>query len=346
MSLHWRQPFIWLQKRSWWVKGLMIVAVIGVVAGGWWWTRRSQPEAVTTIQPEVQTLEKTLEFTGMVEAERRATMKFSVGGQLIYLGAQEGEAVTKGQTIASLDQRSVQKNLQKKLAVYESQRYTFENAEDTRTDRWLDTEEAREAAIDQNTLDQAVLDVELQSLVVQDYRLSAPFSGILIKSPVKVTGVNVAATDSFEVVDPDSLVFEVAVDEVDIDEVFVGQKATVYLDARPQEPVAATVMKVGLRSVQGSSGTVFPVTLQFMDPVTIEAFRLGMNGEAQLVVGRRENVLSVPIATLISRDDKTVVRIKTEEGTVEDREVEVGLETEDRAEILSGLTSQDQVVLP
>lgn len=346
MQFSLRYPFVWWSERSWLVRGGLVLLILAALGGGWWWYQRSQPEPVETIQPEVRDLEKTIEFTGFIDAERKATLRFSVGGLLTYLGAKEGDIVKKGQTIASLDQRSVQKNLEKKLTTYESQRYAFEDTVDDRENRWLDTQESRDAAIDQNALDQTVLDVELQSLVIQDYRLSSPVSGVLVKSPVTVTGVNLGVTDTFEVVDPTSLLFQMAVDEVDVDDVFVGQLGTVYLDARPDEPVAAEVTKVGLRSVSGASGTFFPVTLQFREPVTIDMFRLGMNGEARLVIGRTENVLTVPISTLISRDNETVVRVQTAPGVIEDRAVEVGLETEDHAEIQSGLTVEDQVVLP
>jgi HlyD family secretion protein len=156
-------------------------------------------------------------------------------------------------------------------------------------------------------------------------------------------------TDIFEVIDPSSLVFQAAVDETDISLVKKGLKASIELDAYPDEPITASVSSIAYRSSQTSKGTVFVVEL----PIPIvssqsaaDKFRLGMNGDTDIVVDQKSDVLQIPIDTLIERDGKTYVRKKTGENSAEEVEITTGIENETMIEVTNGLQLGDQVVSP
>lgn len=330
-------------RRRWLL--VLIVLLIAAGAGFWWYRSQTAQASFTTQTPEYRDLVDTIDFSGEINAKERVAMHFSSIGKLVYLGAQEGDTVTKGQTLASLDQRTLQKQLDKTLSLYETQRWQFENSEDDRKDEVLDTQEQRVAEMDQFALERSVLDVQMQNLAFDSYRLTAPFSGILVQSPYTVPGVFVAPTDTWQLVNPETLYFRVLVDEIDIDMVSVGQEALVEIDALPNTTFRAVVEKISYSVANSASGTVFPIELRFLDPVNIEQQRLGMSGEARLVLDKRDNVLSVPIEALITREGKNYVQVLTN-GKAEDREVRVGVETDEYAEIISGLNEQDQVILP
>lgn len=330
-------------KKTWIIIGIIVLFVVG----GVWFVRSGQAKEkeLTIIHPERKNLTKVLETSGRIDAHERVIMRFAHGGKVVYLGAEPGEFVQRGQTIASLDQRSVKKTLDKNLSSYMTERWDFENAEDGREDRTISETERRTADQDQFALNRSVLDVEIQSLTIENYRISAPFPGVLVSSPLRTAGVNVLATDTFELANPSTLYFRVLVDEVDIDQVSLGQEATVTLDSLPDEPLKAAVEKIAYAGVDTGSGTVFPVELKFIDSVSIDRHRLEMNGDADLVLASKSDVLSVPLSVLVTRNGDTIVKVKRN-GKVEEVVVEVGLETEDEAEILSGLTEADEVVLP
>jgi RND family efflux transporter MFP subunit len=71
----------------------------------------------------------------------------------------------------------------------------------------------------------------------------------------------------------------------------------------------------------------------------------GLYAEANLQLDRKENIPSVPIQALSHRDGKTSVLVVGPDGTIEQRPVEVGLETSSDAEIVSGLNEGEQVVI-
>ncbi len=332
-------------RKKWW---LIVLAVVILGGAFWYWRSRvaAQNKPVKTTQAQMKDIQKTLSFSGRVDAKQRASMYFAGTGKIVYVGVQEGEPVKKWQTIASIDRRAAQKNLEKQLSLYQTQRWGYENNEDTRENRTLSEREQRTADQDQFALNRSVLDVELQSIAIEDTRLTSPINGILVSSPVKVTGQVVGMTDKFEVVDPSSLYFRLLVDEVDIDEIKVGQQVDVRMDAQPDKPLRAIVDKIAFQAVDSATGTVFPVELKFVDSVSITEQRVGMNGDADIVLAESKNVVVLPVSTVTMRDDKHFVKIKKADGTIEEREVQVGIETDNETEIVSGITLEDQVVLP
>lgn len=330
-------------RRKWW----LVLGVVVVIGGGlWWWSsQQSQQQEFTLTQAEYRDLRRTADFSGQIDAHERVGMRFAAPGKLVYLGAKEGEAVKKGQTVASLDQRSVQKQLDNTLSQYQTQRWNFEEQKDEQPDTLATQSEQRAADQNQFALDRSVYAVQLQYLSFDNYRLSAPFAGILVSSPYDVTGVNVGITDTWELVNPDTLYFRLLVDEVDVDTVHVGQSAEVELDAYPDHPYQAQVSRIGYQVLNTASGTVFPVDLTFTAPVSIEEARIGMNGEARLLEEEKTQVLSVPVEALITRQGQDYVEV-WRDGQRQEQAVQTGLENEDYVEITAGLSPEDQVILP
>ncbi len=337
--------FLRTRKRRFWIlTGILLFISIGIAAYFWWRSTQNTPE-VTVVTPTYQPVQETLEFTGFISAHDRVQLRFATGGEVIYIGAKEGDRVQRGQTIISLDRRSIEKNLEKTLSLYETQRRTFEQIEDDQGDFITSEEERRNAEKNQFALDRSVFDVELQSLAIESTRLSSPLDGILVTSPVSLTGVNVFATDIFEIVDPDTLYFQLLVDEVDVDKMFVGQKAYVQLDSQPEKILEAIVSDIAFKSAQSVSGTVFPVDLDFVAPVSIEEQRLGMNGEAAVVLAEKDNVLTVPIDAVTFRDGESFVEVLRDD-EVQRQVVQTGVEGDEYVEVLSGLNENDQVIVP
>lgn len=330
-------------KKKWWLIALILI----VVAGGFWYStsQKNAQKPTKTVQPVMKDLKKTLDFTGRVDAQERVSMFFAGGGKLVYVGAKEGDTVKKYQTLASIDRRAVEKNLERQLSLYQDERWSYENSSDDREDRTLSESERRLSDQDQFTLNRAVIDVELKSLAIEDTRLTSPIEGVLVSAPNQVVGGPLLASDRFEVINPKTLYFRLLVDEVDIDQVALGQQATVRLDARPDQPLNAVVEKIAYQSIETAIGTVFPVEIKFVDAVSLQDQRVGMNGDAELLLAEAKNVMTVPLNAVSTKDGKQIVRVMVGE-VAEDRVVELGLENDNDVEIKSGLSLEDRVVLP
>lgn len=296
--------------------------------------------------PSRQTINKTLEVSGHVDAKEKARLRFAAGGKVVYLGAQEGERVKKWQTIATIDGAALAKTLQKDLNLYMKERWDWENTVDSIKDKPLKTTEQREVDKNQWDLNNTVLDVEIQDIAIKNTAIYAPFEGILTSSPTAVTGIQLLASDYFEIVNPDSLIFRAAVDESDISFISEGQDAKLVLDAFPNETITTNVSYVSYVSTETSSGTAFTIEFPLNQLANGNMLRIGMNGDINILLETKENVLTVPTISITQRDNKNYVSVKTGENLSEEREIQIGLETDDLIEVTSGLSESDEIVVP
>lgn len=338
-------PVFFKRGRARWV--VLTLVILGIIAGIWWW-RNSQSQADSTVvRPEYRSLSQVIEFSGVTDASERSALRFAAGGKLTFVGAKESDLVKKWQTLATIDARSAKKNLEMQLNEFDVQRLEFANQMDTRKDTLREDPELRRIEQDQIALNQKVLGVEIQSLAIEETRLISPIEGILVSAPQAVSGTNVLPTDVYEIFNPKTMFFEAYVDEVDVANVYVGQVARLRLDAFRDEEFTGKVTKIAFRSAASTSGgTVFPIEIQFDESIDLARLRLGLNGEASLVLAERERALSLPIEAVTSRGGKDFVMVRQADGEPQEREIQTGLVTEDYIEIISGVSESDEVILP
>jgi RND family efflux transporter MFP subunit len=333
-----------IRKR--WKLSLLLLLVVG--ASFWWWTSANAQEelAGSFVPVKRQDFVATLTVSGRLDAKEKARLRFMAGGKLVYLGAKEGDFVSKWQTIATIDRAALQKQLQQNLNVYMKERYDFEDVRDEIKDKVLDTQDNRQVARDQYDLDNQVLNVEIQSIAIQNTVLSAPFAGVLTVSPSNVTGVQLLGSDYFEIVNPETLVFRAAIDEIDLHKLVLGQQAQIFLDAYDEEKIDSMLSYIAFTSSESSSGTVF--LLEFPIAATdMSRYRLGMNGDVDIELARRSDTLVIPLDAISEREGQVFVQVRAGDGqTLEERAITLGLENEDEVEVLSGLSESDEVYLP
>jgi RND family efflux transporter MFP subunit len=326
---------------------LLLAAVVGVAV----WINRTQTQkitaGITTKTVTRRDFAKTLSSSGKTKADVSVELKFQASGKLTWVGVKEGASVSAYQTLATLDSREVQKNLEKALRDYSSQRNDYEQTWRVTydgkkpNDAFNDTVR-RVLEKNQWDLEKSVLDVELKHLAVEFASLVTPIAGIVTRIDTPVAGVNITpATAVFAVADPTSLVFEATVDETDVGSLSVGQKATITLDAFPEATYAGTIRYISYISQQSSGGaTVFPVKISFDNP---EKLRIGLNGDITIVTDREAGVLTVPTEAIREENGDTYVYKKI--GTsYKKTAITTGKKNEDDVIVTDGISEGDIIV--
>lgn len=325
-------------------KKLSIILILGILILGIIF-RPKAPEPLETVTIQKDTIQQSISASGSINSESLVTLNFVTSGKVMYLGAKKGDRVTKGQTIATLDTRTTQKNLEAALRDYAKQRNTFEQTQDDRGVHNIQnaSNETLKRIMQNNQydLEKAVLSVELQELAKQSSTLTSPIAGILIRSDVKVAGVNVSPTTQFVVADPDSLVFNVDVDESDIGKIHIGQSVKISLDAYPDEPVYATVISIDFAShTTSTGGNAYTVETELpLD--SAERYRIGMNGDAEIILSEKRNVALIPLSSIVDDEYVYVQGPKT----FEKRKIKLGIQNDIDAEVKSGLKVGEKVAV-
>jgi len=263
-----------------------------------------------------------------------------------YLGARAAEQQARSVDLSS-QQAAADAGVEQAYAAYLGAKAQQAKLED------LDLSVQRRAA--RQAVEQARDALALAESNLANAALVAPIDGVVLFNPLGTPAADgtipKAAVDAgvapqaapFTVVQLDAVRFTADVDEVDVDLVEEGMKATVRLDAfadRSFETTVSAIMPAATLTPTG--GTVFPVYLSLASADA--RVLIGMKGDATIEVSREEAVTRIPIEALFDEGGETFVYV-VENGRLARTAVEVGVLTETSAEILSGVSPGDEVAL-
>ena len=129
------------------------------------------------------------------------------------------------------------------------------------------------------------------------------------------------------------------VDEADIGGVKVGQKARITVDSYAGKVFDGVVERVAVKGVEESNVVTFEVKVEVTDAEKA-LLKPQMTADVAIVEASNRDVLTLPASALQKKDGKPVVKL----ANGEHKEVVLGIEGNERVEIVSGLNEGDQVV--
>lgn len=321
---------------------LFVLLIVGVLV--FFLIPKSQG-TIETQKVKRQDIIQSINASGKIESETTAVINFAAGGKVVYLGAKKGEFVKKGELIASLDTRTVQKNIEDDLKDYLKQRNEFDQTKDDNQGRLpeqaLNDSMKRILQDNQYDLEKSVISVELQSLVKEQSYLFSPIDGVITQSDITVTGVNVLPTQTITVADPLNVVFLIEVDEADIGKIEKDMPVKLTLESYVDKPIDLVITDIDFTShTSANGGIAFNVEARFADNSDYK-YRIGMTGDAEIVVSESKDVISVPLGSVV---DETHVYVKKDE-VFEKRKVDLGIQNDTDVEIKNGLSVGEEVAI-
>lgn len=323
-----------------------VFAIIVFVFVSRFLTGNKQKFVIATVKKD--NLIQLVSASGRLKSENQIDLKFQSSGLLSWVGVKEGDSVKKWQAVASLDKRQLQNDIKKKLLAYMNQRWSFDQTRDDyvydRNNAPLTDAEKRILEEAQFNLDSSVIDVETYDLAKQLATITSPINGIVTHLEYSVPGENVTVASLIAtVVSPDKMVFEANIDEGDIAKIFMAQKAKITVDAYPDEIFDGEVTKISFAATTTSGGgTAFPVEIS-IPPSNNFKFKIGMNGDAELIAKEVNDVLTIPSMAIFQLDNKSYVW-KVVNKTLVKQEIKIGLDNGEFTQITSGLDVNDQIL--
>ncbi|MYD43343.1 MAG: PAS domain S-box protein [Gammaproteobacteria bacterium] len=245
-------------------------------------------------------------------------------------------------------------------------------AERTFTNRELDLEAAEQdyaSIVNRGSSEARVASLEVENArarldeLDETLRLAtvtAPVSGVVMRPPSAASGDDqqerrLAGGESvtkgerlFIVGDLSGLAVVGRVDEVDVLSVRAGNDVIVRGDAFPGTTLRGLVQHVSSEAiVQARAVPFFEVTAAIPEitDAELEAVRIGMSAELEIVIRQVDAVVLVPIDAVQLIDGQPTVQLVEADGT-RTKPVRVGVTTVDAIEILDGITTGDQILVP
>lgn len=298
------------KKKSFIKYGVLLLILGGAGFGGYkYWQKKEEKKAQPVYREEtVQrgNLDRTVLSTGEVLPQNRLEIKPPIAGRIDQVLVNEGDKVSRGQIIGWMSS--------------------------TERAALLDSARAKGAA-----------EVKRWEEMYRSTPILAPIQGTVILRSVE-PGQTFTNTEAVIVL-ADRLTVKAKVDETDLAQVKIGQRAVIVLDAYSKEPVEGRVDKIAFEAVTTSNVTTY--TTDVVPLNTPDFMRSGMTANVTFYAETRENVLLVPTEAIRSENNQTFVLIKNPQPNAPptSQTVKLGLTDGKRTEILEGVKEGDTILI-
>ena len=270
---------------------------------------------------------------GSFEVKTQKILTAKKAGEVQRLHIEEGSRIKAGDILLTLEEKSVEDQLEPYQKQLKSAKDALQNAKDS-------MEAAQDEIEDAKTALEEVLDTR------QDYSITAPISGQIVSKNALEGDTITAKSALCTIYDLSAAVFDMYVDELDIMNVRTGQEVKITADAFEGKEFKGAVTNVSLQSKASGGVTQFPVTVRIDDRGDLLP---GMNVTGEIILDKVENVIAVPSEALM-RGDVVYVADPSVTEAIGDvpagfREVavETGMTDGDYIEIKSGLNGDEEV---
>ena len=148
--------------------------------------------------------------------------------------------------------------------------------------------------------------------------------------------------------DLSTMVVDIEVNEIDIGKIKLGGPVEVGLETYPDTIFRGKILQIGslarLRQMQGTASSikVFDVTVHIEDKDS--RLKPGLTATLDIIVDRQQNVISVPLAAVMSREGEDFAFV-VNDGKVEQRKIVCSVSNEHRVLVKEGLRPGERVIL-
>ncbi len=322
--------------------------------------------AVETEDIAPQSIERYVSISSKISAEQEIAIFPQASGTVKNLYVSLGDEVQSGQILFEIDNTNAQIQVQQAQGSYNTAQSNVDTCKIKYDDLLKTLEQTQKlynvGAASQNELDDAQSNVNQAKLQLDsaeknleysasaslasaqkelsDTKVKAEINGIVSSLNISQGGTASTQSTALTLVNMNNLKvsFQVSEDVINL----IGQGSTVYVtvSAVSQEPITASVTGVSTAADNTTGLYLVEATLPNPDGT----LKPGMFANVELVVEKNENVISVPLNTVLEKNGEQYVFTIDENNIAHKVLVETGLKNDDYIEITNGLSIGDTVV--
>jgi len=346
---------------------LLVICMAAVMGGAGFYVSQSEKEApiVETEQPELTDIMKKTTATGSIVPRKEVDIKSQVSGVVETIYVEAGESVANGQLIAKIriipdmvNLNNAQSDLKTARINFDNDKREKERQEVLYKDHIISEVEYNRFLLDFNLAQERFQAAESKVQLIKEGAskksgqttnlVRATADGMVLDVPVK-EGTFVIESNTFNegttiasVADMQSMIFEGKVDESEIGKVKEGMDLILTIGAIEGETFDASLEYVSPKGIEEEGAIKFEVRAKVA--LTEENFiRAGYSANADIVLEKKEQVLTVKESNLIVENDSSFVEVRRQAQEFERILVETGISDGVNVEILSGLTNDDYI---
>jgi efflux transporter, RND family, MFP subunit len=355
------------------IKRIVLLSVVGLAVVGTFvflW-KKAQPEVIEyeIVTPERGTVETKTVATGNVEPRYEILIKPQISGIISEVLKEAGQRVTEGEIIAKVKVIPEMGQLNSAESRVNVARISLDQVESThRRDEQLfkqgiltaeefDVSKANyrkakeELANAQSSLEIVRDGISRNSRSSSTTQIRSTITGMILNVPIKV-GNSVIQSNSFNdgttiasVANMNDMIFRGNVDETEIGKIREGMPIKLTVGALGTRTFDAVLEYVSPKGEEKNGAIQFEIKAAVSLPDT-SFVRAGYSANAEIVLERAENVLTIPESTVEFHGDTAFVQVVKQEKPkqiFEKRQIKTGLSDGIKIEVKEGLTEKDKI---
>ena len=355
------------------IKRIVLLSIVGLAVVGTFvflW-KKAQPEVIEyeIVTPERGTVETKTVATGNVEPRYEILIKPQISGIISEVLKEAGQRVTEGEIIAKVKVIPEMGQLNSAESRVNVARISLDQVENThRRDEQLfkqgiltaeefDVSKANyrkakeELANAQSSLEIVRDGISRNTRSSSTTQIRSTITGMILNVPIKV-GNSVIQSNSFNdgttiasVANMNDMIFRGNVDETEIGKIREGMPIKLTVGALGTRTFDAVLEYVSPKGEEKNGAIQFEIKAAVSLPDT-SFVRAGYSANAEIVLERAENVLTIPESTVEFHGDTAFVQVVKQEKPkqiFEKRQIKTGLSDGIKIEVKEGLTEKDKI---
>jgi len=311
---------------------------------------------VKVLKVKVDNFNDALSVNGTVKGTSEIEMKFEISGKIASFNFREGDTVSKGENIVSMDSEDVMTRLRYAKSKLESVDSRFMAAKE-KLGVYRELYEMgaiikaklseMELSVDslKSEVETAKSELELAQSHLEKTVITALEDGVMGMRKVEV-GDFVSPNDVIGAfLEVKNVFVEMGVIEKDIEKITVGQKVKVQVDAYSDKTFWGRIDNIS-QMIRGETRTL-PVKVIISNPG--QKLISGMYADCEIYLAEFKNIIVLPIASVIHLGQMTVVPlVKTTDGqtgVIELRKISLIYSSDNYAIVDEGLDPGDIIVM-
>ncbi|WP_163938125.1 efflux RND transporter periplasmic adaptor subunit [Paraferrimonas sp. SM1919] len=276
--------------------------------------------------------------TASLDAPLEATLVSRLAGMVETLHIEEGDRVTKGQLLATVDAKRLRFDLERAQAEVMVIEQELNRLKKMDNQEYISRDQL--AKLEFNLAAAKSLE-KLAELKVFESEIRAPFDGVITDRFVKVGAMATEFSKLFHIINEDELHAIIHMPEAQLKHINVGQSVFVQTSLQNDtDYIKGNVLRISPR-IERQSGT-FKVTVQVNNRDHL--LKAGMFAKVKVKYATHNDALTIPANALVNQDNRySVFTIDGEKA----RKVPVTLGFRDNGlvEVIDGLTAADAIVV-
>ena len=355
---------------------LFTVIIIAAIAFYFW---KLAPVKVQTFEVKSSSIQQTVFGTGTLEGKNRLAISPRETGAIRKLYADQGDVVKAGTLLVEMDSDDIvqqlkvaeaeltvaQAALQRIDAEIRSARANLEYANTMfqRSEKLLSSNAESRSTYDKNRQNKLVAKAELEQAEkrrieaeatlakhqaqiayyktkLAETRLTAPFDALIVRRNREQGAIVNPGVSIMDIVDTSAIWASVWVDETQIALLQTGLAVDVVFRAFPNQRFTGKICRLWRETDRETREYKVDIALDKLPP----NWTLGQRLEVYIKVSKPENCVNIP-ANLVSWKNNQPFVLAVVDGKITERPVKLGIRSQNKVEIISGLQAGDKIVM-